>query len=76
MIPPSSMELRRRQRGTWRRECQAVPNVKRVEPRGRLTPAQPRQYDRVVKRRLERLFLGWVMAVAAFLLDRRLRRVR
>jgi len=57
-------------------------NVKRglmsrcVEPRGRLTPAQPRQYDRVVKRRLERLFLGWVMAVAAFLLDRRLRRVR
>jgi len=47
-----------------------------VEPRGRLTPAQPRQYDRVVKRRLERLFLGWVMVVAALLLDRRLRRVR
>jgi len=27
-------------------------------------------------RRLERLVLGWVMAVAAYLLDRRLRRVR
>lgn len=29
-----------------------------------------------VMRRLERLVLGWVMAVAAYLLDRRLRRVR
>jgi len=29
-----------------------------------------------VKRRLERLVLGWVMAVAAYLLDRRLRRAR
>jgi len=29
-----------------------------------------------VKRRLERVVLGWVMAVAAFLLDRRLRRAR
>jgi hypothetical protein len=29
-----------------------------------------------VKRRLERIVLGWVMAVAAFLLDRRLRRAR
>jgi hypothetical protein len=29
-----------------------------------------------VKRRLERIFLGCVMSVAAFLLDRRLRRVR
>ena len=29
-----------------------------------------------VKRRLERLVLGWVMAAAAYLLDRRLRRVR
>jgi hypothetical protein len=29
-----------------------------------------------VKRRLERLVLGWVMAFAAFLLDRRLRRAR
>jgi hypothetical protein len=29
-----------------------------------------------VSRRLERIFLGWVMAVAAFLLDRRLRRAR
>jgi hypothetical protein len=31
---------------------------------------------RNVKRRLERLVLGWVMALAAFLLDRRLRRAR
>ena len=30
----------------------------------------------LVTRRLERLFLGWVMAFAAFLLDRRLRRAR
>jgi hypothetical protein len=29
-----------------------------------------------MKRRVERFVLGWVMAVAAFLLDRRLRRVR
>jgi hypothetical protein len=29
-----------------------------------------------VTRRLERLVLGWVMAVAAYLLDRRLRRAR
>jgi hypothetical protein len=29
-----------------------------------------------VTRRLERIVLGWVMAVAAFLLDRRLRRAR
>jgi len=29
-----------------------------------------------VKRRLERIVLGWVMAVAAYLLDRRLRRAR
>ena len=29
-----------------------------------------------MKHRLERLVLGWVMAVAAYLLDRRLRRVR
>jgi len=29
-----------------------------------------------MKRRLERIVLGWVMAVAAFLLDRRLRRAR
>ena len=35
-----------------------------------------RQYDRRVKRRLERLVLGWVMAVGAYLLDRRLRRAR
>jgi hypothetical protein len=33
-------------------------------------------YDRAVKRRLERVVLGWVMAVAAYLLDRRLRRAR
>jgi hypothetical protein len=29
-----------------------------------------------MKRRLERAFLGWVMAFAAYLLDRRLRRAR
>jgi hypothetical protein len=29
-----------------------------------------------VTRRLERLVLGWVMAIAAYLLDRRLRRTR
>jgi len=29
-----------------------------------------------VARRLERIVLGWVMAVAAYLLDRRLRRAR
>jgi hypothetical protein len=29
-----------------------------------------------VTRRFERLVLGWVMAVAAYLLDRRLRRAR
>jgi hypothetical protein len=29
-----------------------------------------------MSRRLERVFLGWVMAVAAYLLDRRLRRAR
>jgi hypothetical protein len=29
-----------------------------------------------VTRKLERVFLGWVMAVAAYLLDRRLRRAR
>jgi hypothetical protein len=29
-----------------------------------------------VTRRLERVFLGWVMAFAAYLLDRRLRRAR
>jgi hypothetical protein len=29
-----------------------------------------------MRRRLERLFLGWVMAIAAYLLDRRLRRAR
>jgi hypothetical protein len=35
-----------------------------------------RQYDATVRRRLERIVLGWVMAVAAYLLDRRLRRAR
>jgi hypothetical protein len=29
-----------------------------------------------VRRRLERIVLGWVMAIAAYLLDRRLRRAR
>jgi hypothetical protein len=29
-----------------------------------------------MRRRLERIVLGWVMAVAAYLLDRRLRRAR
>jgi hypothetical protein len=40
------------------------------------TTAFSTHYDRGVKRRLERIVLGWVMAVAAFLLDRRLRRAR
>jgi hypothetical protein len=29
-----------------------------------------------MRRRLERIVLGWVMAIAAYLLDRRLRRAR
>ena len=81
-----------RSRSTACRLRRAIPAVSRCALRASSATARTRtrtrrtrsttcarcfpSYDRLVKRRLERLVLGWVMAVAAYLLDRRLRRAR